>query len=381
MGDEVLVSFPDVLKLLEDYPVPHIFWGLAFFCFILMIVRIFQKKEAFDKWPSFREPTFLLCIFGSVFLFLNYIMILLIDGLLKEAFGPLLMAVFALITFFGAFIIKKRLRELIEAEEQLVAKVEDATRRVLDGFPEIYERALRMLKEAEREIWYVNFIVRFGAPHCYNSVLTSRYKGKTGNALCGDEDDVLKAAKAAVSSSSANEKTQLYHFGDVDTFYDNLCDKVKQVKNVNIITLDDEAAWSKFIEPLSNKSGYENLKKCCSDRDSVIMKIIADDNKYFRFDIFNAKQGTARTNYKVNAAATLPIQLLITGLPSHKGTTEDRFGCLVFMVGTDTRGSIDPGDESGFYTELEQVVTVYKKVAKALMKEATPVTGQQTIPG
>src|SRR5437868_3456715 len=48
-----------------------------------------------------------------------------------------------------------------------ITNLEDATRRNLNGFAEIFARALWLLKQAEEEVWYINFLFCFGEPHKY----------------------------------------------------------------------------------------------------------------------------------------------------------------------------------------------------------------------
>src|SRR5690349_6385380 len=50
-----------------------------------------------------------------------------------------------------------------------ITNLEDATRRNLTGFAEIFARALWLLKQAEEEVWYVNFLFCFGEPHKINT--------------------------------------------------------------------------------------------------------------------------------------------------------------------------------------------------------------------
>ena len=70
------------------------------------------------------------------------------------------------------------LEEVRNAETRLessIINLEDATRRNLQGFAEIFARALWLLEKSEEEIWYVNFLFGFGRPHRYNRKILEEY--------------------------------------------------------------------------------------------------------------------------------------------------------------------------------------------------------------
>src|SRR5262249_6223908 len=50
----------------------------------------------------------------------------------------------------------KRLSDQIDNLNKAITNLEDATRKGLNGFAEIFGYALRLLNEAQEEIWYVN---------------------------------------------------------------------------------------------------------------------------------------------------------------------------------------------------------------------------------
>jgi hypothetical protein len=59
--------------------------------------------------------------------------------------------------------------------QNAITNLEDATRRHLEGFDQIFLRALWLLQRAQDDILYVNFILRLGTPHEANDVVTKQY--------------------------------------------------------------------------------------------------------------------------------------------------------------------------------------------------------------
>jgi len=286
---------------------------------------------------------------------------------LEEYVGVILISALGLATLFGIVILRNRLNDLIEAENHLVANVEDATRHLLRGFPQIFDRALQLIAEAEREIWIVNFALNFGGPHCCSDKKSRLFFEVT---------DVYN--KLPLTPNYPFVKLGSRDFArDVSKLFVTLNDKVASMPIVNILTVNDEGAMANFLIPLSKRPRYQKTytpEKLNSVFGELTMR---------RKEILDRmKKGRDRAwDEEVNHEAifcetgSMPIQLLIAG------TKSGRNGCLVFMVGTEilqglagTEG-LDPGDadsqlEFGFYTELDDIVKVYRGLAHALIKQA-----------
>jgi hypothetical protein len=245
-------------------------------------------------------------------------------------------------------------QHLEKTHAELVNKVEDATRRVLTGIPDIFERALRLISEADKELWFVNFALQFGKVHCENKAVTAAYSLKFGRLLSKD----------------------------VAIFYDTLSTKAKQLPIVNILTSSEEGARN-FMEPLLVLDDYSFLdelvasKKDNEKKERRYEQLIADmeeDKGAFKGDVprgrFQRFEGA--TQYRCFEATSLPIQLLIAGIKSEDRKSDNRYGCLLFMVGSETRGGIEPGEEVGIYTELDNMVDVMRNLAWTIMKGAKP---------
>jgi hypothetical protein len=156
---------------------------------------------------------------------------------------------------------------------------------------------------------------------------------------------------------------------DVGLFYDKLQMKVQKIPTVNILTISDEGASENFLEPLLTRDEYGKLRLSDTLQDMRAAK------RYFKTTIPETRKPKAwRTRqYKIYELRSLPIQLLIAGLQPEDGGGEKRYGCLVFMVGSESLSGVETGHESGFYTELEPMVLVMKNLAAALMRGADQV--------
>jgi hypothetical protein len=232
------------------------------------------------------------------------------------------------------------LKNLKDREDELVNHVEDATRRLLSGFDAIFARALCMVTNAQTELIFVNFAVNFGSPHVYNANTVQKY---------------------AINNHGADLRK------DVEVFFKRLRGKVvdDKVPRVKILTVSQRGAIDNFLTPLANRPGYEELQKnletevlraAASKRD--ILKLLDAERNQFKSDDLQKAMYTCES---------LPIQLLIAGLPTKDGGTP-RFGCLVFMVGTEIlQAGMEPGSEPAFYTELDSMVEVFRILALALI--------------
>ena len=132
--------------------------------------------------------------------------------------------------------------------------------------------------------------------------------------------------------------------------------KVAVAKTVRILTSDDNSAQKHFLEPLKARGGcYEHL-----DVFKELNEIQKTKEEFKRIP-------KSLRDVKIQEVSSLPIQLLIVDLPKQEGFTEKRYGCLVFMVGSQSLAGTISGEEAGFYTELSDMVDVFKKLAESLI--------------
>jgi len=297
--------------------------------------------------------------------------------ILGEYVGAMAIVLVAIIAFYGAALLRSRLNELLAEEKRLVHNVEDATRHVLKGFPLIFDRALRLVEEADREICLVNFALNFGGPHCSST---------KGTRLFTEIADVYNRLPMGEDYPYKNLRSRDF-VRDVGKLLATLTDKVALLPVVHILTVTDEGAKPNFITPLSKRPRYID---CYTQEkiNSVYGELISAKNEILK------RMQTGRNLDKWEGegvqheaifceTGSMPIQMLIAGQKS-AGT-----GCLVFMVGTeilqglaeidaatDASSAVSP-KEFGFYTELEEVVMVYKGLAYALIKQAEKEQAKQ----
>jgi hypothetical protein len=240
---------------------------------------------------------------------------------------------------------KKSQNQLVDtvtaAKEQLVNTVEDATRSKLEGFPEVFKKAFEMIQQAQDKLYLINFAMNFGAPHLCNSEFRETYSKK----FRGRD---LEA--------------------DVSKFFETLQIKVAQISDVQILTVNNEGCLTNFLEPLSQRDGYRNSMNVAEQRRNA-EEAKTEIRKWLNL----------RSSGKTFVEATsLPIQLLITGLPPDAKHPNGGVGCLVFMVGTEVlKSDLEPGEEPAFYTELESMSSMFSKLALALIQSAKRDQGEQ----
>ncbi len=242
-----------------------------------------------------------------------------------------------------------------DAQHRLIQRVEDATRSIYPGFGAIFAKAYELIQEAERELWFVNFTPYFGDIHRNVRSIAIDYATRTkGRDISKDVDTFMTAFKTRISDVHMVRVLTLWC--DVEWYREaGVGDKRRR---------DQIPAMEKFIGPIvENREEYRKL---------VNADAVLDNMRRAKAEIATIAdaRGEELGNFDYYEATSLPIQLLIAGLPGKGGQGEDRFGCLTFMVGAEMLPGIETGEEAGIYTEVNRVVQVYKKVAGALIKGA-----------
>ena len=219
-------------------------------------------------------------------------------------------------TLYSNRSLNQQVAALKTAKEDLVSSVEDATRHVLQGFPEIFDRALALLQEADREIWLINFALNFGEPHLINEEVCSGY----------DERPATEKYKALTDRTIRNLKE------DVRLFFKTLEMKVRTIEKVYILTINDDSIVSAFLSHLYNRPGYSKRFNKQEDKTSHINDFKERISRAKRDILTNMRHrdklapGPEGSNpdgrfYEVD---NLPLQLLIAG---KKGKTSVAASC------------------------------------------------------
>jgi hypothetical protein len=261
------------------------------------------------------------------------------------------------------------------AKDDLVSSVEDATRHVLNGFHQIFDRALMLINEASEELWMIDFALKFGLPHTLNDDIRGRY-------------DTLALTK---NYGQFYKKGSRDFNSDVGAFYTKLREKLHgtEIPNAYILTLYDDSIMKRFLAPLYGRPIFSKVFKDDQDYKQRVGFVYAELKNakvdIVRWDLMNRDKRawpseTKKLDGRFYETDSLPIQLLIT-----RKESDGKFGCLVFMVGTEVlegvavKGAekelgsdqpIEPFIEQGFYTESREIVNVYKMVAAALLTQA-----------
>jgi hypothetical protein len=239
---------------------------------------------------------------------------------------------------------EKRLEDTLtgiqEQEKRLendIVDLEDATRRSLVGFAQIFERSLWLISQAERKIVYVNFVLGFGSAHAQHEGVGNAYRDLPNR----QSDTSLEIA--------------------AELFWTTLKEKAisKKLNEIKFVTLDDASVEPMFLDALANRDGYEYLKE------QAIREKILEREKSCRshLSFVLRARGDDKSNFEEwRVGKRLPIQVLIAGLPPKQGKpAETRFGCIVFLLGSENIGGMKQvGKETGFYTELQHIIDMYQ---------------------
>jgi hypothetical protein len=253
---------------------------------------------------------------------------------IEEYVAPVVIVIFAVLLGIEIIYLQRE-------ESRLVDRVEDATRRVLTGIPEIFDRAMWMMERCERELYFVNFALNFGIIHSGNSKVAETYAEIT------DHDPKRPFVDGTVPPFDAVE-------GDVKRFFDLFQEKVNKVRYVYILTTD-RAGTRHFLDLLMGKPGYDYVSSNISQLESVIEVARATIEQLGAKRTF--KPNISKFEHRTTDA--LPLQIFIAGLP------ENKTGCLVFLVGT---GNAGQEKVHGFYTETEPLVSVFRDLALGLLR-------------
>lgn len=272
--------------------------------------------------------------------------------------GTLLTAEFGMIGIIGSVLTGFILRDIRRSEGKLtsdisrikkieerlaydITELEDATRRNLEGFGDIFARAYWLLGQSQDRLIYVNFCVRFGMPHVDAQVVKSDY-AVTAKMLGLDTTDFGTA---------------------VNRFYTLMDQKMRTIPKAELLLLDPVALHDRFLQPLKRKKEYQNLN---------IKEVLATES-IAQMGIANARGGRKSqfhqgdflktSDLAVFQSNSIPIQLLITRIPGRDGG--GKWGTLVFLLGTENVHGDIP---RGFYSELDHIEKVYSNFAQGLME-------------
>jgi hypothetical protein len=322
----------DAFKALVSSPISTI---LVFLGFLALVVALFGKIPG-KSWED---------RLGDVERMLAGLMgfVLMVAGLVIYAspHRPRVIEDYvapAIICLFGV-LLGVELVYLRRAEDRLVSRVEDATRRILTGFAEVFDCALTMMRNCRGEMYFVNFTLNFGEVHKQNTDLTATYAEMTDHKRTFEQD--------------------------VGEFSKLFLQRIDDVRCIRILTTSDQGTVDNFLTRLQTK--YKGLD--IEDANDSVKQAKEEVKKRAEGRI-KVLQGRSH-QFEMWESPRLPLQLFIAGMP------ENKVGCLVFLVGTENTAE---GKVEGFYTEMESLVNVFKDLALGLMRTANGAVRVSKVP-
>lgn len=244
---------------------------------------------------------------------------------LRDMLGELFTAYFGVVGITSAALAQL---EMVKIQRN-VGHLVSMSLRPLEGFSEIFERAFLMLKDSDDELYFATFVGRFGLLH-------------------EDRAEVLQALhRLGVISGDQDLSTR------VEQFEDLLIERVTSYRRLKLVLLEVPN-----LEALVQKINPD------ADVPNVLDKEIG-----FRKRLL-ASMSARRVNSPTDCVTVqdLPQQVLIARMRRPNG---DRlFGCLVFLVGTETKIMEQP---VGYYTEAPAIASVYIRYLEAIEATGTPL--------
>ena len=146
-----------------------------------------------------------------------------------------------------------------ELEKKLVGKVEDATRRTLKGFPDIFTKALELIGQADKELIMVSFVLNFGEPHLCTDIkqmgLDNEFAMK--NSLTAEFLETLNLSECQIEAKYDEKKGKGAFRRDVKSFGVQLDQIITDPRiSVDILTAKNEGIEHRFFSPLQSSEDY-----------------------------------------------------------------------------------------------------------------------------
>lgn len=259
---------------------------------------------------------------------------------------------FGLIGIVSAFQTAKRLNEIKHENKRLsesIDNMEDATRRVLTGFHEIFARAIWLLdKSTNKETYYVNFVFAFGAPHVANEEIVADF--------CKESSaDELKK----IIYKHGNKGGPGCYYSQAVAAFQALLKNVADDRSgkFKALVLDDQSVKDEFLHKLTSRDGYGfDVEQAWKEELVFRSQLISSAGTYTGDDFIPYIQ------------SSLPMQFLITKIKSEE--KRGKWGCLVFLIGTSDVAGVVP---RGYYTELDHLTDLHIDYVTEIMKPLNKV--------
>jgi hypothetical protein len=240
-----------------------------------------------------------------------------------------------------------RLEELTGLSGKLglqILNIEDATRKLLEDFPEIFSAAFEMVTKARARLWILNFTPCFGHIHAYNKRFIESY-----------------AQRELFRSKSLDDQRE-FLLEHVRRFTGDIESKSEWLQDFKLATVNCEDLMNMFVRPVLTKINDANAWYAGSEQFEGTINQHIEDSVRNRHETAISGINTRCENRcgRLDFLNKVPLQMFIA----------DRDGkdtCLVFFIGTDNINS--EHEIKGFYTEFPDIVKLFKGVFAGIVRD------------
>lgn len=233
--------------------------------------------------------------------------------------------------------------------EKGLEDLQEVVRFRLNGIPSIMGPAIHLVDKATDELFFMTFTPFLGAAHL--------------DALAADKGE-------SAVSVIGEESTETFEFA-VNHFREKLEEKIKVIPKMKLLIVS-EAGWKPFFEGLKLRGdGYNSLdvNKELTKLKTSIEWVIEEAVHCHKARVATA--GALPERVIIKQVDSIPFQMLAAKLKPRFDGGAVRWGCLVFMVGSETVGLNRA--TVGFYTEVKDFMDIFMNVGNGLFDHAEPI--------
>jgi hypothetical protein len=227
-----------------------------------------------------------------------------------------------------------------------VLQIQDATRRLLTDFPDIFLKARELVEEADKRLWVLNFTPCFGHVHAYNRRFMGEYATLVSQGKLSLEDQHELLLKQVMMLTT-----------DVEG-------KSEYVTDFRLAMVDPVDFLGKFLEPLFKKvkadEWYSPPAETEGSSAEHIMNAVLKRHQTATVTI------QTRCEDKPNRLVFLdrvPLQMFI----ADKKGEHDKGRCVVFFIGSDNLAS--EKEIKGLYTEFPDLIRLFTGVFEGIVRD------------
>jgi hypothetical protein len=258
--------------------------------------------------------------------------------------------------------------------QELTVQIEDATRKPLHGIEQVLVEAYDLLHNKAQVgggLWFVGMTLGLGPPHRHRRVLPRAAPSvRELEAAIESLDGSLSIDEVFQRRWPNREELRIEKV--IDVMHERLGQLLEHAPNPVVVCLpqDVDALRDRFLVKLARRRNYATLKG--TDTDHPLITELAEEIYELHRTVQDRKPDRVRT------LDSIPLQMLIVELKPELG--HNKKACLVFHVGTDNIGTTQQENgESGFYTEVDNIVDVFQTMADSLFEAATEAPSMEPL--